>query len=193
MNWTYLEKEDVARVAALPYQWYMLRGKTLLVSGGTGFIGSVLNAVIQYRNDFYGDCITVVNISRQTREDSKFVKNITADVTKKFSYGGRVDYVLHLASNTHPKQYNEDPVGTITGNVLGCYNLLELAREKGAERFLLASSVEIYGQGIETPMTEDFSGYVDCNTFRAGYNEAKRTCESLCASYNKQYGLNYVT
>ena len=54
--------------------------------------------------------------------------------------------------------------------------------EKGA-KFLLASSVEIYGQGTEMPMDEKFCGYIDCNTARAGYNEAKRTSEALSQSY----------
>lgn len=64
--------------------------------------------------------------------------------------------------------------------------------EKKITRFLLASSNEIYGQGTEEPMDESYSGYIDCNTARAGYNEAKRTCESLCQSYKSQYGVDVV-
>jgi nucleoside-diphosphate-sugar epimerase len=110
------------------------------------------------------------------------------DIINPVNYEGNIDFIIHLASNTHPKQYGEDPVGTITTNVIGCNNLLKLAVEKKA-KFILASSVEIYGQGSETPMTEMYSGYIDCNTYRSGYNESKRTCEALCQSYKKQYGV----
>ena len=79
-------------------------------------------------------------------------------------------------------------MGTITTNVIGCDNLLKLAVEKKAI-FLLASSVEIYGQGTAEPMDEQYCGFLDCNIARSGYNEAKRTCESLCQSYKQQYGI----
>lgn len=97
----------------------------------------------------------------------------------------------YLASNTHPKQYAEDPVGTIMTNICGCDNLLKLAVEKKA-RFLLASSVEIYGQGTEVPMDEKYCGYIDCNLARSGYNEAKRTCEALTQSYRNAFGVDAV-
>ena len=96
-----------------------------------------------------------------------------------------------MASNTHPKQYAEDPIGTIMTNIYGCDNLLKLAVEKKA-RFLLASSVEIYGQGTAIPMNEEYCGYIDCNLARSGYNEAKRTCEALTQSYRSVFGVNAV-
>ena len=114
------------------------------------------------------------------------------DVRESLELDFRPDFILHLASNTHPKQYAEDPVGTISTNIFGCYNLLEVARKWKSERFLLASSVEIYGEGNGTPMAEDFSGKIDCNTARAGYNESKRLSESLCQSYRVQYGVDCV-
>ena len=101
----------------------------------------------------------------------------------------KVDYIIHLASNTHPEQYKTDPVGTITSNVFGAYNLLTLARKKHSKRFLLASSCEIYGDGKEEPMDEHYCGYIDSNTARAGYNESKRVSESLCQSFSQQYGI----
>ena len=100
-----------------------------------------------------------------------------------------VDYILHMASNTHPEQYKTDPVGTITGNVFGAYNLLTLAKEKKSKRFVLASSCEIYGDGKDEPMDELYCGYINSNTARAGYNEAKRVSESLCQSFAQQYGI----
>lgn len=185
---TDLEFEDIEKVATLPYDWEKINNKVVMISGGTGFIGSFITAVVRYRNERFNSNIKIVSLSRRGGESEEIVEYLRADITKSIAYEGSVDYILHLASNTHPKQYGEDPVGTITTNVIGCDNLLKLAVEKKAT-FLLASSVEIYGQGTEEPMDEKYCGYIDCNIARSGYNEAKRTCEALCQSYKQQYGI----
>lgn len=187
-----LELQDIERIAELPYKWDELNDKTIMISGGTGFIGTFISNVIRYRNEKYNTNTKIVSLSRRGGMSDQTVEYLKADVTKPIVYEGNVDLILHLASNTHPKQYGENPVGTITTNVLGCDNLLKVAVEKGA-KFLLASSVEIYGQGTDTPMNEKYCGYIDCNTARAGYNEAKRTCEALSQSYKQQYGIETVT
>ena len=186
------EERDIAQIADLPYKWDKLRNSTLLISGGTGFIGSHIIAVIEERNRRYGDNIKVISLSRHEHPDSNGIQYKSADITAPVVIDDNIDYIIHLASNTHPSQYATDPVGTITTNVHGCYNLLELAKEKKAKRFLLASSVEIYGNGSPNPMDETYCGYIDCNTARAGYNEAKRVSESLCQSYISQYGVDCV-
>lgn len=202
------EREDIARVASLPLPWEKLQGKTLVISGGTGFIGSYLLDVIRYRNIAFGNDIRVLSLSRRggsenvvSSTDKAAVQFIKADINdpsvidkvqQALPDDSHVDYVLHLASNTHPAQYSSDPVGTITANIFGCNYLLKLSSLQPACRFLLASSVEIYGQGTEAPMTESYSGYIDCNRARSGYNEAKRTCEALCQSYRQQFGVECV-
>lgn len=187
-----MENEDIKLVAELNYDWKKLNNKTILLSGGTGFIGQFFINVIKYRNLVHGDNIKVIGLSRHALPNEKNITYRECDVTKRIEVESAADYVLHLASNTHPKQYSEDPVGTITTNIFGCYNLLEFAKKAGAKRFLLASSVEVYGEGTKSPVDESFSGPVDFNTSRAGYNEAKRLSESLCQSYRAQYGMDCV-
>lgn len=190
---TSYEKEDIAKVASLPFPWNKLEHKTIMISGGTGFIGRFITDVLLYRNEKHGDDVKVISLSRRGgKSNNKAVAYLKVDITNRICYDGEVDYILHLASNTHPKQYAEDPIGTITTNVIGCNNLLAFANEKKVLRFLLASSVEIYGQGTEEPMDESYCGYIDCNTARSGYNEAKRTCEALCQSYRQQRGVDCV-
>ncbi len=185
-------QEEIKRVAELPLDWNKLYNKTLLISGGTGFIGSFLSDVFRYRNEKCCNRIKVVSLSRRGGESDDTVENIKSDITKEIVVDKPINYILHLASNTHPKQYAEDPVGTITTNIIGCDNLLKLAAKNKVERFLLASSVEIYGQGTPEPMSEDYCGYINCNQARSGYNEAKRTSEALCQSYKAQYGIDVV-
>ena len=183
---------EALRIASLPYPWEKLEGKTVLLSGGTGLIGSFFLDVLRCRNKYFGQHIRAISLTRRARESDETVKYLSQDITQPFELNGKFDFCVHLASNTHPKQYAEDPVGTIETNILGCKYLLEVMRKCGAERFLLASSVEIYGDGDGTPMSESYCGKIDCNTVRAGYNESKRLSESLCQSYRAQYGMNCV-
>jgi nucleoside-diphosphate-sugar epimerase len=187
------EIEDIKAVATLQYSWDRLNNKTILISGGTGFIGQFVIDVIKFRNENFNDNIKVISLSRHSLPSDNDVTYLSQDVTEEIKISQSVDYIIHLASNTHPKQYASDPVGTITTNILGCNNLLNLAKEKQVERFFLASSVEIYGECLNTPVKEDYCGAINCNTVRAGYNEAKRLCESLCQSFKSQYGVDFVT
>lgn len=189
---TKLEEDDVKIVAELPYKWDILNNKTIMISGGTGFIASFIISVLMYRNKKYKQNIKVISLSRHGGISDEYISNLKVDITLPIEYEGDADYILHMASNTHPKQYADDPVGTITTNVLGCNNLLVYAKNHNVKKFLLTSSVEIYGEGDIKPITEKYSGYIDCNNARSGYNEAKRICEALCQSYRKQYGLSVV-
>ena len=180
---TQLEEEDIREVALLPYDWDKIDNSTILISGGTGFIGSFIINVFRFRNENCHANIKVVSLSRNGGQSDDTVTYLKADITESIHFDGNVDYILHLASNTHPKQYAEDPVGTILTNVIGCNNLLRLAVNKNIKRFLLASSVEIYGQGTETQMAENYCGYIDCNNARSGYNSS---------AYSKDITFEYI-
>ena len=76
--------------------------------------------------------------------DSPVFEYILHDVNNVLNFDKKIDYVIHLASNTHPMQYAKEPIKTITTNVIGTYNLLNFAVDIKVERFVFASSVEIY-------------------------------------------------
>ena len=173
-----------------------LRGKTLLVTGGTGMIGKwmidrLLKAV---------DCRIVVTGRSEEKYRERFPDGGATFVKWDIAHEripaieGPVDYIIHLASNTHPVAYASDPVATIAMNVTAAKELLDLGVEKKITRFVYASSVEVYGQnrGDVEKFAEDYCGYLDCNTLRAGYPESKRCGEALCQAYAKQYGLDVV-
>ena len=195
--------EDVGRIASLELPWEKLQNKTILLSGATGTIGSFLTDVLMFRNREYQMGCTVLALTRSPekaaeRATSDWAENVhflRCDLNKGLpSVPSNVDFVIHAASNTHPVAYASDPIGTIMTNIVGTQNMLELAAEKQAERCVFLSSVEIYGEnrGDTERFTENYCGYIDCNTMRAGYPEGKRAGEALCQAYIRQKGLDIV-
>lgn len=200
-----LYMEDVRYVASIPLPWERLQDKSLMLSGATGMIGSFLVDVILEKNLVEGLNCTVYALARNEkrakarfskfREDLHFVF-IPYDVKLPFERKsiGKIDYILHLASNTHPMQYSTDPIGTITTNIIGVQHLLDFAVEHHATRFAFVSSNEIYGEnrGDVEFFDENYCGYINSNTMRAGYPESKRCGEALCQAYKVQKGLDVV-
>lgn len=197
-NRAYLQ--DIRDVGALELPWEQLCGRSILISGATGMIGSFLIDVLMEK----GLDVTVYALGRNEEkararfarwwEDPLFVF-VPCDINKGLNLNVQaVDYVFHAASNTHPVAYATDPIGTITTNIIGTDNLLSFAAEHGVRRVLFASSVEVYGEnrGDQEYFTEDYCGYIDCNTLRAGYPESKRAGEALCQAYIRQKGLDVV-
>lgn len=200
-----LYMEDVRYVAELDLPWEKMKDKKLMLSGATGMIGSFLVDVILEKNITDGlNCIIYALCRNEENAKSRFSKFIgdshlifiPYDVKLPFVRGDidNVHYVLHLASNTHPMQYSADPIGTITTNIVGLQNMLDFAAEHHAIRFAFASSNEIYGEnrGDAEFFDENYCGYINSNTLRAGYPESKRCGESLCQAYKVQNGLDVV-
>lgn len=196
--------EDVGKVAGAALPWEKLQDRALLLSGATGLLGSFLADVLMQKNAEGLNC-TIYALGRtQKRAETRFSKwwgderlvFLPYDVNRPFVRDevGNVDYVLHLASNTHPIQYATDPIGTITTNIIGLQNMLDFAVGHCAVRFAFASSNEIYGEnrGDVELFDESYCGYIDSNTLRAGYPESKRCGEALCQAYRVQKGLDLV-
>lgn len=199
-----LYQSDIIRASSADIPWEKLDGKRVLISGAAGMIASVITDILMERNQSYGQNIQVYAVSRSRQKarerfdaywDSPAFTWISHDVNNPLPELGCMDYILHAASNTHPRAYSTEPVATITANVQGTYQLLEYASNHGCERFFFFSSVEIYGENRnDTDMfDESYCGYIDCNTLRAGYPESKRLGEALCNAFASQKGQDFVT
>lgn len=200
-----LYMDDVRYVGELGLPWNKLKDKSVILSGATGLLGSFLIDVIMEKNLTENlNCIVYAlgrNEQKAKERFSKYAEDqhfifIVYDVKKPFVREdlGTIDYVLHLASNTHPMQYSTDPIGTITTNIIGVQNMLDFAVEHHTTRFVFASSNEIYGEnrGDVEFFCENYCGYINSNTMRAGYPESKRCGETLCQAYKVQKNLNIV-
>ena len=195
--------EDINGICRTALPWNKLRGKSVMLSGATGLIGSVFVDAISEKNITDNLNCTVYALVRNEEKAklrfSKFADDphlifIPYDVKYPLVRDdlGKIDYILHLASNTHPLLYATDPIGTIATNITGLQNLLEFAAAHSCDRFIFASSNEVYGEnrGDAELFDEEYCGYINCNTLRAGYPESKRCGEALCQAYKSQKGLD---
>lgn len=198
-----LYRQELRKLNNQLLPWEKLSGKTIMISGATGMLGKCLIDFLMFRNAMENAKIQIIALSRndvRAKErfadywDSELFQYISCDVNKSIPECGQVDYIIHAASNTHPLQYSQDSIGTITSNVIGTKNMLDYAVAHGTQRFCFASSVEIYGEnrGDVEKFDEKYLGYIDCNTLRAGYPESKRLGETLCNAYGQTYGLDFV-
>lgn len=163
--------------------------KTILVTGGAGFVGSHLcdrllelgHHVISLDNFFTGR-----RDNHAGQLDNPRFQLIQADVADPI--GLHVDQIYNLASPASPVHYQTSPINTLKTGLLGAINMLELAANTGA-RILQASTSEIYGDPLVHPQPETYFGNVNSFGERACYDEAKRASEALCYAYAAERGV----
>jgi UDP-glucuronate decarboxylase len=193
-------REDILEVAAAPLPWEQLRGRSVLITGANGFLASYMCLTLLALNDLHTLGIQVLGLVRnEERARSRFgplltrgdLKLITQDVTAPLSLELCADILVHAASQASPKYYTVDPVGTISANAVGTYNLLRRAVDIRASRLLFFSSSEVYGHVADgSIMDERNFGSLDPIQVRNCYAESKRAGEALCASFHRQFNLS---
>lgn len=196
-------QEDLDRICQEELPFQQLQGKSVLVTGANGLIGSCLVDTLMNLNLRCGYQIKVYALCRnKEKAEKRFVDYtandlfslIIADVTQPMEGDYCFDYIIHAASNAHPIAYATEPADTMKANILGTIHLLEYARNNRVDRFLFVSSSEIYGEnsGHLPGFKEEDIGYLSSMSDRACYPESKRAAEALCVSYAKQYQINTV-
>lgn len=196
--------EDVSRTAARVPRLESLFGKTVMITGGTGMIGSSVIEMITWANRCRHAEIELVLAGRsEARMEARF-RGILGETAYRYVRfeaiepqipDVRADFFLHCAGNANPVVYAKEPVETLVGNIVGLRNLLELARRNEGSRLLFVSSSEVYGnrtERAESPFLEEEYGYVDILNPRACYPNGKRAGETLCAGYGQEYGVDCV-
>ncbi|MDD5505286.1 MAG: SDR family oxidoreductase [Candidatus Omnitrophica bacterium] len=169
-----------------------MRKKTVLITGGAGFIGSnmcekLLNngyAVICLDNFVTGSAENIKGLFKN--KNFRFEKR---NVSNYIDIPGKVDYVLHCASLASPKDYLDFPIQTLKVGSLGTHNALGLAKEKKSV-FLLFSTSEVYGDPLVHPQKENYWGHVNPIGVRGCYDESKRFAEALTMAYHRVHKLD---
>jgi UDP-glucuronate decarboxylase len=162
----------------------------ILITGGSGFIGSHLSErllkenheVIVADNFYTGDKNNIAHL-----QSNPHFEIIRHDVTTPLSV--EVDAIYHLACPASPVHYQRFPVQTIKTSVLGSINMLDLANRLRIP-ILLSSTSEVYGDPTVSPQPEEYWGNVNPIGIRACYDEGKRASETLFFDYHRQYDLD---
>ena len=161
----------------------------ILITGGAGFIGSHLCERILAKGH---DVLCVDNLFTGRKENIKHLLEsdrfefLHHDIIQPLL--ADVDQIYNLACPASPVHYQYNPVKTIQTNVVGTYNMLELARQVRA-RILQASTSEVYGDPDMHPQTEAYWGHVNPIGPRSCYDEGKRCAETLLTDYHLQNGI----
>ena len=179
-----------------------LSGRSILVTGATGLIGSYIIDTLIMCNKKLNTDIKIYAVGRDERRLKKrfdewndgSIVYICHDVNYPVDFDVKADYIIHAAANSYPKLFAENPTDTLINSVVSTRYYLEYAHKNNSLRFLYVSSGEIYGQydGVTLEYPENYSGYVDTLNPRSCYPIGKRAAENLCASFSKQYGLDAV-
>ncbi|WP_099467033.1 NAD-dependent epimerase/dehydratase family protein [Konateibacter massiliensis] len=198
--------DDIQKAMEMDFPWDRLKGKSILITGANGMIGSCLVDILLYRNRIFQEGIEIYALGRSKEKlEQRFLsgKNqdvahlhiVVQDISQPLNLESKIDFIIHAASNANPYMFAKYPVDTLIGNVIGMENLLKFAVSSQSERVLYVSSGEMYGQADDTVtngFTEDYCGYVDYSSPRACYPSGKRAAETLCQCYAEQYGMEVV-
>lgn len=196
----FLLKSDVQEIAERlrgPAQDFV--GKTVLLTGGRGFLGRYFMEVFAEMNKYLPKPVTLValdNLITAGKEGAKVQEYphttfAQHDVIKPYKWKGPLHYVIQAAGIASPFYYRAYPLETLDVAINGTRNMLELA-EKHQARFTFFSSSEIYGDPDpkSVPTQESYRGYVSCQGPRSCYDESKRVGETLCYIFHEKYGTH---
>lgn len=161
----------------------------ILVTGGTGFIGSNLckkllemgNYVICLDNNFTGKMKNIVEL--KNNPNFEFIRH---DITLPIYL--EIDQIYHLACPASPKAYQYNPIKTVKTNILGTLNALGIAK-RTKSRILLTSTSEVYGDPEISPQVEEYWGNVNPIGIRSCYDEGKRLAETLMMEYHRSHNV----
>ena len=194
-------KEDLEQICSAAYiPWQDLEGKTILVTGATGLIGTNIVEALCWADEKFALHSRVLALVRDRNKaektfseqlrTAKALELVVGTVEQLPEMEDSVDYIIHAANPTASKFFQDHPVETLEIAISGTKNILELARRKESLGVVFLSSMEVYGcppKGT-TIQEKDVAGFQPSVT-RNCYPLSKLTCESLCCAYAAEYNV----
>jgi UDP-glucuronate decarboxylase len=182
------------------------KDKTILVTGGAGFLGSWVCDVLVSQGAY---CICLDNFSSGSGRNISHMMNkanfrlINHDISRPIYFGfsnypdnvcvgdiKKIDIVMHMASRASPFEFKDHPISILKSNTLGTMNALGIAKAHNA-LFFYTSTSEVYGNppGDAVPTSEDYFGHVNPVGPRSCYDESKRAGEAFVKAYELQHNI----
>ena len=198
-------QEDYKMIAESSLPFDDFKNSRFLITGATGFIGSLIIKSLLYVNQIRQLDLHIIAVIRNREKAEKIFCNELSDaslifwkqdLTKEFAHApDAVDYIIHAGANTVSKDMVQFPVDNIRTSVNGTMSVLELARRSAVKGMVYLSSMEVYGQMNvhDHKISEHELGYIDLSSVRSCYPEGKRICECMCNAYAAQYGIPVCT
>jgi UDP-glucuronate decarboxylase len=185
------------------YNWGVLdyyKGKTVLLTGVAGFIGSHLAdrlldlgaTVIGVDNFITGRRKNIAHLLDGSKSHFALIEtDATQSPSTYLSEDVKIDLILHFASPASPPGYQRHPIETYLINALGTHHLLDYLHHNNPRgRFVFASTSEIYGDPKVHPQPETYWGNVNPNGPRSCYDESKRFGETVCGVFNRDFEMD---
>lgn len=175
----------------------MISSKSILVTGGAGYIGShLVDALVGENSVTVLDNLStgkIENIKHHIgKKDFNFIKGDVADMETVNKAAGKCDVIIHEAAVVGVKHYVENPLKVLLVNSKGMENVLEVARKNDA-KVVFASTSEVYGKSEKLPLSENGDRLLGPTAIdRWCYSTSKAFDEHLCFGYHKNYSLPVV-
>lgn len=202
VSWS-LERDIDAVLQAPHIDWSSLQRGSLLVTGGTGFIGRWLLETLVAANRKLDLDLTLHVLSRRAPEFGRRLPHLAHDPALSLIDGDvrtlatreSFTHIIHAAADASASLNENDPLAVFRTIVHGTENVLEIARAGQARKTLFLSSGAVYGQqpGDVPHVREGAPLGPDPQNPRNTYAEAKRAAEMLCSLYRKQFGTEVVS
>jgi len=195
-------KQDLISIISENLPWHRFKNKTILVTGGNGFLASYIIKSLLSANIYYKLNLKILCLVRNKTNKLNRLKSVKNNKSLTIVHHNldrplpknipNSNFIIHTASQASPKYYHANPVGTLLPNSIGTFHLLEYAVKCKSKKFLFFSSGEVYGVPLNKnkKIKEDNFGFLDPINLRSCYPESKRMGETMCIAYAKQFNLN---
>jgi nucleoside-diphosphate-sugar epimerase len=182
--------------------WESFRGKSIFLTGGTGFFGKWLLESFIYVNEKLALNSKITTLSRNPelfleeypfyKEHTNIIRFVKGDILNfDFNLDEKFQFIIHAATEASESLIKTNPLLMIDTITIGTKNVLNFAVKHQLEGFLFVSSGAVYGkQPWNVPKTKEEDNFnIDINNPNSAYAEGKRIAELYCSIYNQKYKL----